>query len=55
MSNLPVPLPGNRAVALERARRRMGPLFRDNQVISLETVRAQIGEGAGFRSPGTRS
>ena len=33
MSNVPVLLPGNRAAALERARRRMGPLFRDNQVL----------------------
>ncbi|MDQ2979565.1 MAG: radical SAM protein [Acidobacteriota bacterium] len=33
MTNVPDPLPGNRAAALERARRRMGPLFRDNQVL----------------------
>ncbi len=33
MKNVPDPLPGNRAAALERARRRMGPLFRDNQVL----------------------
>ena len=33
MTNVPDLLARNRAAALERARRRMGPLFRDNQVL----------------------
>lgn len=33
MSGVPIGLSGNRAQALDRTRKRMGPLFRDNQVL----------------------
>src|SRR5438477_11122702 len=33
MSAVPIPVSANRPVALDRARNRLGPLFRENQVL----------------------